>query len=162
MVRDGADFYDIESLGDEELRKLVREELAGHPDLDADGLDLVVRDGIVTVSGRVGTEAEFQIIEHVLSDVLGVSAVENELVIDELVRLQQPEPADSANAQVYATGGGASGGADRTEDSAEHLLRDTAADQYGTDDMGEAIERGHIYNPPDTPVQEGTWNKENH
>lgn len=162
MARDDADFSDIESMGDEELTQLVREELNEHPDLDADGIDVGVKDGRVTLAGRVGTEAEFQVIEHVLSDVLGIATVENGLVVDELVRQEQPEAADNANAGVYASGGSASGGANRTEDSAEHLLRDTTAEQYGTSDMGEAVERGHTYNPPDTPVQEGTWNKENH
>src|SRR5690606_15475616 len=109
---------------------------------------------------RVGTEAELQIIEHIVTDVIGLQ-VNNDLVIDELVRQQQPEGADDANARIYSRGQ-AHGGADRTEDSAEHMLNDTAAEQYGTDDMGEAIERGHSYNPPDSPVQEGTWSRENH
>jgi hypothetical protein len=86
----------------------------------------------------------------VLTDGIGVS-VRNDLVIDDLVRAEQPEGADAANARVFARGQ-AHGGADRTEDSAEHLLEDTAAEQYGTDDMGEAIERGYTYNPPDTPT----------
>jgi hypothetical protein len=161
MAEDYEDFYDIESLTDEELGALVRETLDEHPDLDADGLDLGVSSGQVRIAGRVGTEGEAQIIEHVLTDVLGIPNVINELVVDELVRATQPDAADEANARVYG-GGAATGGADRTEDSAEHLLDDTAADQYGTSDVGEAVERGQSYNPPDTPVQEGTWNRENH
>lgn len=160
MADDYEDFYDVESMTDEEIQALVRDELSGHPDIDASGLDFAVAEGHVTVSGRVGTEAEFQVIEHVLTDVIGLK-VSNDLVIDELVRQEQPEAADSANSRLYA-GGQARGGADRTEDSAEHLLKDTAAEQFGTDDMGEAIERGYSYNPPDTPIQEGTWGKENH
>lgn len=160
MADDYEDFYDIESMSDEEIRDLVREELDEHPDLDASGLDLAVSDGAVTISGRVGTEAELQEIEHVLTDVIGLN-VQNDLVVDELVRLEQPEAADKANSRLY-TAGGARGGADRTEDSAEHLLTDTAAEQFGTDDMGEAIERGYSYNPPERPVQEGTWSREDH
>jgi hypothetical protein len=98
----------------------------------------------------------------VLTDVIGVRDVANEIVVDELVRQEQPEAADDANAALYTSEGGARGGADRTEDSAEHLLGDTVADQYGTSDAGEAIERGHSYNPPDGPVQEGTWSREDH
>lgn len=150
MADDYEDLYDIESLTDDEIQALVREELDAHPDLDASALDFAVADGLVTISGRVGTEAELHIVEHVLTDGIGVS-VRNELVVDELVRAEQPEGADAANAQLF-TGGAAHGGADRTEDSAEHLLEDTAAEQYGTDDMGEAIERGYTYNPPDTPT----------
>ena len=160
MADDYEDFYDIESMTDEEIHALVMEELDEHPDLDASGLDVSVSDGSVSMTGRVGTEAELQIIEHVLTDVIGLK-VHNELVVDELVRQEQPEAADTANSRIYASGR-ARGGADRTEDSAEHLLKDTAAEQYGTDDMSEAIERGYSYNPPETPVQEGNWGRENH
>lgn len=160
MADDYEDIYDLESMTDEEVEALVREQLEGHPDIDAAGLDLSVADGLVTLEGRIGTEAELQIIEHVLTDVIGVE-ISNDLVVDELTRQEQPEGADAANARVYSKGA-ARGGADRTEDSAEHMLTDTAAEQYGTDDMGEAIERGHSYNPPDTPVQEGTRSREEH
>jgi hypothetical protein len=160
MAGDYEDFYDIDSLTDPELEALVREELDEYPDLDASGLAITVADGRVTVSGRIGTEAEYQQIEHVLTDVIGV-AVANEMLIDELTRHEQPMAADEANAQVYASGRGGRGGADRTDDAAEHLLADTGAEQFGTNDVGEAVERGYSYNPPETPVQEGTWSKEN-
>lgn len=161
MADDYEDFYDIENMTDEELEALVRDELDEYPDLDASGLDVAVSKGRVSISGRVGTEAELQIIENVLTDVLGITKVNNELVVDELVRLEQPEAADDANTRVFAAGS-AHGGADRTEDSAEHLLEDTAAELYGTDDIGEATERGQSYNPPVTPVQEGIRSRENH
>ena len=160
MADDYEDLYDIESMTDEEIEALVREQLDDHPDLDTARLDLTVDEGLVRMEGRVGTEAELQIIEYVLTDVIGVQ-VHNDLVVDELVRQQQPEGADTANARLYGDGQ-AHGGADRTEDTAEHMLSDTAAEQYGTDDMGEAIERGQTYNPPDTPVQEGIRSRENH
>ncbi|MGH7447001.1 MAG: BON domain-containing protein, partial [Longimicrobiales bacterium] len=130
MADDYEDFYDIESMPDLDIQALVREQLEEQPDLDATGLDVSVADGRVTVSGRVGTEADLQIIEHVITDVIGLE-VSNDLVVDELVRTQQPEGADVANARLYASGD-AHGGADRTEDSAEHLLQDTAAEQFGT------------------------------
>jgi hypothetical protein len=161
MANDYEDFYDIDSLTDAELEALVREELDEYPDIDASGLDITVTNGRVTLSGRVGTEAEYQQIEHVLTDVIGVH-VENEMVVDELTRYEQPLAADEANAQVYASGRGGRGGADRTDDAAEHLLADTSAEQFGTNDVGEAVERGYSYNPADTPIQEGTWSKENH
>lgn len=160
MPEDYESLYDIEAMSDEELEQLVLDELNAAQDLDADGLDITARKGRVRLSGRVGTEAELQIIEHILTDSLGVD-VQNDLVVDELTRQQQPEAADDANARVYATGGG-HGGADRTEDTAEHLLDDTAAEQYGTDSVSEAVERGQSYNPPDHPVQEGTRSREQH
>jgi hypothetical protein len=160
MADDFENVYDLESLTDEDLQALVRQELAEYPDIDTDRLEIRAQDGQVTIGGRVGTEAEYQQIEHVLTDVIGV-ATTNEMVVDALVRQTQPEAADEANMQVYS-GGSGRGGADRTEDSAEHLLQDTAAEQFGTDDMSEAIDRGQSYNPPDAPVQEGTWSREDH
>jgi hypothetical protein len=162
MAGDFEDIYDLENMTDEEIAELVREGLGEYPDLDASGVDVAVKDGRVVLSGRVGTEAELQTIEQVVSDVIGLPAVENELVVDPLTRVQQPEAADEANAALYNSPRGQRGGANRTEDTAAHLLDDTGAEQYGTSDMGEAIERGYSYNPPATPMQDGTRSAEEH
>jgi hypothetical protein len=156
------DFYDIENMTDEELEALVREQLDEQPDLDAAGLEITAAEGRVTIGGRIGTEAEYQAIERVLTDVIGIADVTNELLVDDLRRVQQDDAADVANAELYNRPRGQRGGADRTEDTAAHLLDDTGAEQYGTNDMGEAVERGYSYNPPDKPIQEGHWNKEDH
>lgn len=158
----GDDFYDIENMTDPELLELVREQLNEYPDVDASGLEIAADGGRVTVSGRIGTEAEYQIIERVLTDVIGIAGVNNELVVADLARAQQPDAADEANAELYSSPRGQRGGANRTEDTAAHLLDDTGAEQFGTNDIGEAVERGFSYNPPDTPIQEGHWNKEDH
>jgi hypothetical protein len=162
MADDFEDMYDLESMTDEEISALVRDELQDYPDLDASGLDIDVQDGRVRIGGRVGTEAELQMIEQVLMDTMGLPAVESELVVDELTRVQQDEAADVANAQLYGAPRGQRGGANRTEDTAAHLLDDTGAEQYGTGDMGEAIERGYSYNPPATPIQDGSRGAEDH
>jgi hypothetical protein len=162
MAGDFEDIYDLENMTDEEIAELVREELSEYPDLDVSGLDVAVEDGRVLVGGRVGTESEVQLVEQVLMDVIGLPAVENELVVDELTRIRQPEAADEANAALYGSPRGQRGGANRTEDTAAHLLDDTGAEQYGTSDMGEAIERGYSYNPPATPTQDGTRSAEEH
>lgn len=54
------------------------------------------------------------------------------------------------------------GGGDHTSDEAQHLIEDVEGEQFGTDDVGTAVEQGLSYNPPDSPVQEGSWSKENH
>lgn len=159
MAGDFEDFYDIESMSDDELHALVREELDEQPDIDTSRLDVSVAGGTVTIGGRVGTEMELQLIEQLLTDIIGIPRVSNELVVAELVRQEQPEAADEANALLYAASRGRRGGADRTEDTAAHLLDDTGADLFGTADMGEAIERGFSYNPPDSPAPEGNWNR---
>ncbi|HSJ23298.1 MAG TPA: BON domain-containing protein [Longimicrobiales bacterium] len=162
MADDFENTWDVGNMTDEEVAQLVREQLDSYSDLDADGIDVQVQDGTVTLSGRVGTEAELQVMEQLLTDVLGLQDVANELVVDELTRQQQDDAADVANAALYAAPRGQRGGANRTEDSAAHLLDDTGAEQYGTQDMGEAIERGYSYNPPSSPVQEGVRDSENH
>jgi hypothetical protein len=161
VADDFDDIHDIENMTDEELEAVVREELEANPDLDVSGLDVTVSDGRVIVSGRLGTDAELQIVENTLTDVLGITNLASDMVVDELRRDEQPEAADEANAAVYASGAGR-GGADRTEDSAEHLLQDTAAELYGTDDAAEAAERGYTYNPPDSPTPEGIRGAEDH
>ena len=50
----------------------------------------------------------------------------------------------------------------RTDPQAQHLLEDVRGDAYSTHDMQQAIERGQAYEPPDRPIQEGSWSEENH
>ncbi len=162
MADDFENIYDLDNLNDDELRELVRQELREHPEIDPDLVDVQVVEGRVQLSGRVGTEQELQQIEHVITDVIGVSSVENGLVVDELVRGEMPEAADEAAAHESSIDPQLGTGARRTEDSARHLLPDTAAELYGTRDPQQAVEGGLSYNPPDRPIQEGTESRENH
>jgi hypothetical protein len=162
MAGDYEGMYDLSSMDDGEIGELIREQLEDYAELDVERVEVAVEEGRVTLSGRVGTEQEYQAVEHVVTDVLGILDVRNDMVVDALTRGEQDEAADVALAERLTREGVSSGGANRTEDSAEHLLTDTAAEQFGTQDMGEAIERGYSYNPPDSPVQEGSLSKENH
>jgi hypothetical protein len=117
----------------------------------------------VTLDGRVGTEAEYQAAEQVVTDVLGLTDVRNNLVVDALRRPLQSEAADVAAGARAGLGAADSDGAgDRTTDEAQHLMHDTAGEQFGTTDVGESVEQGFSYHAPDTPVQEGNLSKENH
>lgn len=162
MARDFEGMYDLPSMDDEEIRELIADQLADYGDIDPDTIDVQVEAGRVTLTGRVGTEHELQAIEQVLTDVLGVQDLNNEIMVDESRRAEQPEAADEANADRVAREGNNRGGANRTEDSAEHLLTDTASEHFGTGDVREAIERGYSYNPPSGPIQEGSRSAENH
>ena len=86
MARDYEDIHDLDSLDDEELRGLVRERLADNGGVDVDNVTVRVRDGVVHLLGRVGTEEEVRVADHVLTDVLGLQRFENELVVDALRR----------------------------------------------------------------------------
>jgi phage terminase small subunit len=162
MPEDYEDISDIETLTDHELRALIVEQLEDYPELDTDQVEVQVEEGRVTLTGRVGTEREQQEFEAIVTDVIGVRDVFNELVVDALVRADYSEAADVAAAQHAADKGPTGAGADRTEDSAEHLMQDTAAELFGTNDVSEAVERGYAYDPPDRPIQEGTRSRENH
>ncbi len=156
------DLFDIEHLSDDELRDLVCQQLREYPEIDPDLVEVRVAEGQVRLSGRVGTEQELQQIEHVVTDVLGVAGVRNDLVIDELVRGERAEAADDALVEDVESDPQMGTGATRTEDTARHLLGDTAAELYGTHDPQQAIQDGLAYEPPDRPVQEGTWSREQH
>ncbi len=161
MADDYERIFDVDNLSDGELRDLVYQQLREYPDLDPDLVDVNVRAGVVKLSGRVGTEQELQEIEHVITDLLGAQ-VSNELVIDELVRGERADAADEALAEQLEIDPQLGTGAERTEDSAKHLLGDLAAEMYGTHDPQEAVQDGLSYDPPDRPVQEGTWSREQH
>ncbi|MGH7554270.1 MAG: BON domain-containing protein [Longimicrobiales bacterium] len=162
MPRDYEDVDGLDSMDDEELRERIVEEFADYPELDMDLVEIEVERGQVKLTGRVGTEAELQEFEHIVTDVLGIPDVWNEIVVDGLVRATNPEAADEAAVQHALEQGATGGGEDRTTDTAEHLMIDTAAEQFGTDAVGEAIERGYSYEPPNHPIQEGTESRELH
>ncbi|MBI4408742.1 MAG: BON domain-containing protein [Gemmatimonadetes bacterium] len=162
MRRDYEDVFDLGDLDDGEIAQLIRQQLEEYPELDPDLLRIDVSDGFVTLSGRVGTEQELQTLEHVITAVLGIPKYSNEVVVDELVRGEYSEAADEAAAQDNEVAGQLGKGAVLAEDSASHLLEDLESELYGTHDVNQAIERGYTYEPPDRPLQEGSWSEETH
>src|SRR5690606_21646099 len=162
MPGDYEDLYDLENLDDDELASLILEELGEYPEIDPDAIDVDVQDGFVTLTGRVGTEYELQVVEQVLSDVLGIANYSNELVVDELARIEYLAGADDAVAEDEEIEAQYGEEGRRTEPTAEHLLEDVAGQAYGTHDYQRALETGETYEAPDRPIQEGSWSEENH
>ena len=156
MAHDYEDIHNIESLDDRELRDLVREQLAQHGALDIDDITVLVADGMVTMSGRVGTEGERRVAEHVLTDVLGVSDFTNDLVIDPLRRAESPMAIDEHIADEAARSGTLLGeeSVPYTAES-EHLADVLDDDVGGTTDYQQVMEDGMTWNPPDSPTPEG-------
>ncbi len=157
MARDFEDIFNPESMSDEELRALVRSELADHQALDADSIFVTVEDGVVTLSGRVGTEGEQRIAEHILTDVIGLAEFRNELVVDPIRRGEESEEVDEHLGHAADMGEDQLGGRYdlNTDETAEHLEENLEARLYGTHDLQVAIERGTAWEPPDSPTQEG-------
>ena len=156
MADDFDNTDEIRNLSDDELLRLVREELASQNAFDVDDLELSVAGGAVTVAGRVGTEEELRIVDHVLTDVIGLQEVTNNLVVDELRRAVSPEAIDEHIADEEQHGGLLLGDVPRPfSPEAEHLADMGSGDAMGTHDVQESIEEAEPWIPPESPTPEG-------
>ena len=157
MARDYEDIHDTDDLSDDELGALVREHLAGNHAIDVDDISVRVGgDGVVYLSGRVGTEGEMRIAEHIVTDVLGLVNVRNELVVDPLRRAVSAMDPDEHVAESEAEEGLLLGDVpEQHSDSAEHLADHRDAHLFGTTDVQRSIEEGTAYIPPTSPTPEG-------
>lgn len=161
-MQHGGDLYDFENMTDSEVRDVIVEHLREHPELDAEWIEVDVRNGAVTLSGRVGTDGEMNTAEAVLDDVLGIEDYSNDLVIDELHRGEAPEGADDAAVQSEEVEPAVGRGAEQQSDTAEHLQEDLEEQAFGTHDISAAIRDGSAYNPPDRTTGDGYDSKEDH
>lgn len=156
MEKDYENVSDRDNLSDNELRALVRDEFETQLAFDPDDVDIAVSSGVVRVSGRVGTEAEFRIVERVVTDLVGLDKLKNELVVDPIRRAESPEPIDEHVVDEDLHEGLLLGDRPRPEDpEAEHLQENIRAELFGTTDVQEAISGAIPWNPPDRPTPEG-------
>ncbi len=156
MEKDYEDTRDIDNLSDNELRALVRDEFESQLAFDPDDVEVSVSSGVVKLSGRVGTEEELRIAEHVVTDIVGVGRVKNEMVVDPIRRAESPEAIDEHLVDEELHEGLLLGDMARTEDpEAEHLRENIRAELFGTTDVQQAIEGAIPWNPPDGPTPEG-------
>ena len=143
-------------MSDGELRSLIRERLDEQVSFDPADVEVEVNRGVVRVSGRVGTESELRVVEHLLTDVIGVSRVENDIFVDAIRRAESPIAIDDHLVDEEAHEGLLLGDKPRSESpEAERLVADISAELDGTADIGEAISEGIPWNPPTTPTPEG-------
>jgi hypothetical protein len=157
------DPYDFTGMTDDEIYDVVVQRLGDHPALDMGWVDVSVRQGRVTLSGRVASDAEAQLAEKALVEEMGLEGVVNELIVDELHRGEAPEAADDALAQEQAIGDEMGEPTVQYQsDTAAHLMEDLEAQTYGTQDMGTAIQEGAPYNPPQGPLPDGYGSREDH
>ncbi len=156
MEKDYEDIDEIDELTDGELRALVRDRLDEQLAFDPNDVDVAVRGGVVRLSGRVGTEEEFRIVEHVVTDLVGIKKVKNDLVVDPIRRAESPLPIDEHLVDEELHEGLLLGDRPRPEDpEAEHLHEDLRAELFGTTDVQQSIAEGIPWNPPDGPTPEG-------
>ena len=156
MERDYEDIRDLDDLNDNELRALVRDTFDQQLAFDPDDIDVSVRSGVVTLSGRVGTEEEFRIIERVVTDLVGLPKLTNNLVVDPIRRAESPAAIDEHLADEELRQGILLGDVPRTEaPEAEHLREDLRSELFGTADVQSSIANALPWNPPDGPTPEG-------
>ncbi|HEX2723266.1 MAG TPA: BON domain-containing protein [Gemmatimonadaceae bacterium] len=94
MADDYDNTEDIANMTDGELKTYVLAELRSQKTIDVGDITVRVSDGSVCLEGRVGTEEELRIIDHVITDVIGLKEIDNQLVVDETRRAESPEPID--------------------------------------------------------------------
>jgi hypothetical protein len=156
MADDFDNSDEIQNLSDDELKRYILDELRSQKAFDVDDITVDVNDGAVRLSGRVGTEEELRIIDHVLTDVISVRKLNNELVIDELRRAVSPEAIDEHLADEEEHGGLLLGDVPRPlSPEAEHLADVGNDDSMGTHDVQESIESAEPWIPPESPTPEG-------
>lgn len=156
MEKDYEDVDAIDELSDNELRALIRDTFDQQVAFDPDDVDIAVRSGVVTLSGRVGTGEELRIAERTVSDVVGVKSVNNELVADPIRRAESPEAIDEHLVDEQLHEGLLLGDTPRPEDpEAQHLHENIRAELFGTTDVQQSIGEAIPWNPPDGPTPEG-------
>ena len=162
MARDFENIHNIDDLSDDELRGLVIEHLKAHNALDIDDITVRAQDGAVILGGRVGTDGEKLIAEHVVTDILGAATVRNEIFVDQMRRAQSPIAIDEHLVDEDEHEGLLLG--DRPlplEPGTEGVQDDIDHELYGTTDVGHAIADGTAWIPPESPTQEGFINDRN-
>jgi hypothetical protein len=156
MARDFEDLHDIDEMDDIELRDLVRERIRAHTALDIDDITIRVKDHHVELSGRVGTDGERRVAEHVLTDTLGLMDFTNNLVVDPIARAESPMAIDDHLVDEEERSGTLLGDvAVSLDPEAEHLADEVQDDLTGTTDYTKVMEDGMTWNPPDSPTPEG-------
>jgi hypothetical protein len=156
MARDYENLHDLDDPSDDELRGLVREHLRAHNGIDVENIGVRVEDGVVRLTGRVGTEAELRVAEHVVTDVLGIREVRNELLVDPLRRAESPEAIDEHLADEERHEGLLLGDREMPFDREDELHReDLDARLFGSTDVQKVIEEGTPWIPPESPTPEG-------
>lgn len=156
MAKDFENLAGLENLSDGELRSLIRSRLDEQISFDPADVEVEVNRGVVRVSGRVGTESELRVVEHLLTDVIGIATVENDIFVDSNRRAESPIAIDEHLVDEEEHAGLLLGDRAHSESpEAEHIKEDIGGELEGTTDVSESIAEGIPWNPPESPTPEG-------
>lgn len=161
MADDFDNSDEIQNLSDDELKRYILDDFRSRKAFDVNDITVDVKDGQVTLTGRVGTEEELRIIDHVMTDVIAIRSIDNQLVVDEIRRAQSPEAIDEHIADEEEHGGLLLGDIPRPlSPEAEHLADMGPDDSMGTHDVQESIASAEPWIPPESPTPEGVSGQE--
>ena len=156
MEKDYEDIRDTDDLSDNELRALVRDAFEQQMAVDPDDVEISVRSGVVNLAGRVGTDEELRIAERIVTDIVGIERVRNNIFVDPIRRAESPEAIDEHLVDEQLHEGLLLGDSPRPENpESEHLHENLRAELFGTTDVQQSIEEAIPWNPPDGPTPEG-------
>lgn len=161
MEKDYENVDGRDGLNDNELRALVRDTFEQQMAIDPDDVTISARSGVVTLSGRVGTDEELRIAERIVTDIVGVTNLQNDLFVDPIRRAESPEAIDEHLVDEQLHEGLLLGDSPRGDDpEAEHLREDLRAELFGTTDVQQSIGEAIPWNPPTGPTPEGAEGSE--
>jgi hypothetical protein len=156
VEKDYEDIRDTGDLSDNELRAMVRDAFEQQMAVDPDDVEISVRSGVVSLAGRVGTPEELRIAERIVTDVVGLDRVRNNIFVDPIRRAESPEAIDEHLVDERLHEGLLLGDSPRPENpESEHLHENLRAELFGTTDVQQSIEEAIPWNPPDGPTPEG-------
>jgi len=156
MERDFENVHDIENLSDDELRELVRQRLAEHNAIDPDDVTVQIESGTVVLAGRVGTDGERRIAEHIVTDVIGITSVRNDIFVDPTRRATSPEAIDDHLADDDRTEGLLLGDRPAQYEDEAFPVDGTAEQRLeGTTEIQDVISAAIPWIPPESPTPEG-------
>jgi len=161
VEKDYENSSETDQLSDNELRALIVDTFDQQVAFDPNDVEIAVRSGVVSLSGRVGTDEELRIIERTVTDIVGLKKVRSALVVDPIRRAESPEPIDEHLADEQLHEGLLLGDVPRPEDpEAQHLHPNIRAELFGTTDVQQSISGAIPWNPPEGPTPEGTDGQE--
>lgn len=156
MANDYESTFDSEDMTDDELYEVIRERLRENEHVDPEWVEIHVREGQVTLGGRLGTDGEVQVAEKIVHDVVGYGRYTSEIMVDELHRQggrgASEEIDDSAEDDPES----------QQSDTAAHLTDDEDEHDFDTEDTMAATERGIPYVPPSDVRPDGYRSGEEH
>jgi hypothetical protein len=82
---------DLQLMSDEEILEAVQEAYSEDARLNMNYIDIEVSDGTVTLNGRVSSDEELQIVDEVMTEVLGIDDYRSKVWVDETLGLDDAD-----------------------------------------------------------------------